>query len=75
MCDEPFYEVVSVSLHMSVITQDGNSALMMAVRGGRTEVVSLLLKAGVNTDLQNKVIISVNEYKKVFNMYTIKNCL
>ena len=40
---------------MSVITQDGNSALMMAVREGRTEIVSLLLKAGANTELQNKV--------------------
>ena len=40
---------------MSVITQDGDSALMIAVREGRTEVVSLLLKAGANTDLQNKV--------------------
>ena len=40
---------------MSVITQDGNSALMMAARWGRTEDVSLLLKAGANTVLQNKV--------------------
>ena len=56
VCDKPFCEVISVSLHMSVITQDGDSALMMAVRGWvRTEVVSLLLKAGANTDLQNKV--------------------
>ena len=55
VCDEPFCEVISVSLHMSVITQDGESALMMAVREGRTEVVSLLLEAGANTDIQNKV--------------------
>ena len=55
VCDEPFCEVISVSLHMSVITQDGNSSLMMAARKGRTKVVSLLLKAGANTDLQNKV--------------------
>ena len=40
---------------MSAITQDGDTALMMAAREGRTEVVSLLLKAGANTDLQNKV--------------------
>ena len=40
---------------MSVITQDGNSALMMAAGEGKTEIVSLLLKAGANTDLQNKV--------------------
>ena len=55
VCDEPFCEVISVSLHMSVITQDGESALMMAAREGRTEVVSLLLKAGANIHLQNKV--------------------
>ena len=52
---EPFCEVISVSLHVSVITQDGDSALMLAARQGKTEVVSLLLKAGANTDLQNKV--------------------
>ena len=55
VCDEPFCEVISVSLHMSVITQDRESALMMAVREGMTEVVSLLLEAGANTDLQNNV--------------------
>ena len=59
MCDEPFCEVISVSLHMSVITQYGYSALMMAAREGRTKVVSLLLEAGANTDLQNKVHNSV----------------
>ena len=49
-------EIISVSLHMSVFTQDGDSALMMAVRvWGSTEVVSLLLEARANTDLQNKV--------------------
>ena len=52
---KPFCEVISVSLHMSVITQDGESALMMAARRGRTEVVSLLLKAGANVHVQNKV--------------------
>ena len=40
---------------MSVITQDGYTALMMAARWGWAEVVSLLLEAGANTDLQNKV--------------------
>ena len=53
--DEPFYEVISVSLHMSVITQDGHSALMMAAEEGMTEVVSLLLEVGANIDLQNNV--------------------
>ena len=57
LCDESFCEVISVLLHMSVITQDGESALMMATRWGRLDVVSLLLKAGAtcNTDLQYKV--------------------
>ena len=55
MCDEPFCEVISVLPYMSVITQDGDSVLMMAARKGRWDVVSLLLEAGANTDLQNKV--------------------
>ena len=55
MCDEPFCEVISVSLHMSVITQDGDSALMIAVRQGKTEVVLLLLKGGTNIHLEDKV--------------------
>ena len=55
VCEGPFCEVISVSLHMSVITQDRNSALMMAARWGGTKVVPLLLEAGANTDLQNKV--------------------
>ena len=55
VCDEPFCEVISVSLHMSVITQKGNSPLMIASRKGRTEVVSLLQKAGTNIELQDKV--------------------
>ena len=40
---------------MSVITQDGDSPLMVATRRGETEVVSLLVKAGAALDLQNKV--------------------
>ena len=40
---------------MSVITQDGESALMLAVSEGETEVVSLLVKAGATLNLQNKV--------------------
>ena len=56
MCNEPSLPVISVSLHMSVITQRGDSPLMVAVdRSGRTEVVSLLVKAGAALDLQNKV--------------------
>ena len=46
---------------MFIITQYGDSALMIAAREGRTaEVVSLLLEAGANINLQNKVgIVSV----------------
>ena len=55
MCNEPSLPVISVSLHMSVIVQYGDSPLMEAVRSGRTEVVSLLVKAGAALDLQNKV--------------------
>ena len=40
---------------MSVITQDGDSPLMLAARSGKTEVVSLLVKAGATLDLQDEV--------------------
>ena len=55
MCNEPSLPVVSVSLHMSVITQDGESPLMEAAWNGRTEVVSLLVEAGAALDLQDQV--------------------
>ena len=55
MCNEPSLPVISVSLHMSIITQMGVSPLMLAIRSGRTEVVSLLVKAGAALDLQNVV--------------------
>ena len=55
VCNEPSLPVTCVSLHMSVITQRRDSPLMVAVRWGRTEVVSLLVKAGAALDLQNKV--------------------
>ena len=40
---------------MSVITQDGYSALMEAAYWGRTKVVVELVKAGALLDLQNAV--------------------
>ena len=42
-------------LTMSVITQHGYTSLMFAADKGKTEVVSLLLEAGANIDLQNEV--------------------
>ena len=55
MCNEPSLPVISVSLHMALITQSGESPLMEAVRNGRTEVVSLLVKAGAALDLKDQV--------------------
>ena len=46
--------VISVSLPMSVITQDGDSAMMMAAREGSIEVISLILEAEARIH-QNKV--------------------
>ena len=48
---------VKSSAHkMSVVSQwNGHSALMIAARECRTEVVSLLLGAGADTDLLNEV--------------------
>ena len=55
MCNEPSVPVISVSLHMSVIKQRGDSPLILAARWGRTEVVSLLVEAGAALDLQDQV--------------------
>ena len=65
VCDEPFCEVISVSLHMSVITQYGDSALMMAAKNGRTEVVLLLLEAGADIHLLNMVNASECVYRNM----------
>ena len=43
-----------------VITQTGLSSLMDAASNGMTEVVSLLLEAGADTHIQNKVWMSMN---------------
>ena len=52
-----------VILHMSVITQYGESALMWAAMEGKTEVVVELVKAGANVDMQDNVC-----------QYSIQNC-
>ena len=44
-----------VILHMSVITQNGWSALMEAAMKGKTDIVVELVKAGANVDMQDKV--------------------
>ena len=44
-----------VILHMSVITQGGDTALMLAASDGKTESVVELVKAGANVDMQDKV--------------------
>ena len=48
---------VWIILHMSVITQEGWSALMCtwAANEGKTEVVVELVKAGANVNMQNRV--------------------
>ena len=66
-----YIQIFGVSLHMSVITQRGNSALIKAVTEGMTEVVSLLLEAGANTDLQNKVYMSVHTCKWFGRRYNL----
>ena len=43
--------------NMSVITQNGNSALIWAADECHTEVVVELVKAKANLDLQNKVCV------------------
>ena len=74
MCDEPFCEVISVSLHMSVITQYGDSALMIAARWGMTNVISLLLEAGADIHLQNKVC-QYTTYKSCFHQFLKRRML
>ena len=44
-----------VIIHMSVITQEGWSALMWAARDGKTEVIVELVKAGPNVDMLDEV--------------------
>ena len=52
----PYSDVIMChTTHVSVITQEGDSTLMRAARGGKTEVVVELVKAGANVDMQNGV--------------------
>ena len=65
---------MSVILHMSVITQDGVSALMGAAIRGETEACIELVKAGANVDMQNKVICDVHVLKHAFTIITQYGC-
>ena len=56
------FKVMNVLLHMSVITQHGYTSLMLAAEESKTEVVSLLLAAGANIDLQNEVVFCFDLY-------------
>ena len=58
-------------LHISVITQDGWSALYLAVIEGNTEVVQQLVKAGANLDLQDKVCQYVETHDVQFTQSTL----
>ena len=49
------YEKIFVSERHVIVTQDGDSALMMAAKNGHTDIVVVLVKAGAKLDLQNKV--------------------
>ena len=55
---------------MSVITQWGHSALMLAAMWGRTEVVVELVKAGANVDMQSKVCQYIIHYAHVHVYHT-----
>ena len=66
-----FLFCISVSLHMSVITQHGYTSLMFAAEESRTEVVSLLLEAGANIDLQNEVAFCLHFYFLWFSVAAI----
>ena len=59
-------------LHMSVITQNGESALMVGARWGNTEGVVELVEAGANVNMQTEVC-QYNMYIHV-DIVTILQC-
>ena len=46
---------ISDSLNICLTAQSGDTALMWAIKDGRTEVISQLILAGANINLLNKV--------------------
>ena len=60
-----------VILHMSVIAQNGYSALMWAAIRGNTEVVVELVKVGANVDMPNNVCQSNNLVCSMYMYYVV----
>ena len=65
-----------VILHMSVITQRGDTALMEAARGGKSEAIVELVKAGANVEMLNRVCQNVtythvHVYTDVYYVYIV----
>ena len=50
-----YSEYQCVSYYTCLSSQDGDTALIVAVENGRTEIVVELVRCGANLDLQNEV--------------------
>ena len=51
----------SILLTLSVTAQDGDTALILAARWGRTDVVVELVRGGANLDMQDEVYMLSDE--------------
>jgi len=60
------YDVDGIIVMLMLLPQDGDSVLALAARGGSTEVVEILLRAGLNVNAINKVSINCLYNNKVF---------
>ena len=49
-----------MSYYTCLSSQDGDSALMEAAAWGNTEIIVELVKAGANSNLRNKVHVSIH---------------
>ena len=56
------------------ILQTGETALNWACYGGKSEIVSLLLKAGARTDIQEKVAIAQSAFDWLATYYNVMLC-
>ena len=57
-----YFHVSVYTIYMSIITQNGMSALHLAAGMGWTDVVVELVKNGANLNLQNIVYMSLHTY-------------